>query len=148
MPEVEAYGGSISSCRLYTTCNTSSDSLDAQTEQATHASALCNHDTHPRHHNNLTCSVYVHFKSRTSRRKATKQAICRITRASCNSLTQVSNRTLLENMKLRLSLILALITKVPEGVLQFTAAQQQLAPGFRAATQVNVQSIELLLEVS
>ena len=146
MPELEAWDCSLRSFRRRITCNTSSDSLGSHRTQNGHSStALCHVDAHLRPQNKLSLNVHVQHKP------AAEKAIYKpekIAQASCEYLYQISDRALLENRKLGLAVIHALVTQLPQGVLQLIAAQQQLAAGFRAAAQVNIHSIESLLEVS
>jgi len=56
-------------------------------------------------------------------------------------------RDILECAQLSFIVVHALIAYFPQGILQLIAAQQQLSPRLRAAPQVDIQSIESLLEI-
>lgn len=81
------------------------------------------------------------------------ERLCTCQQDSCwpavtDYLYRANDRTSLENRKLGLAVVHALVTQLPEGVLQLRAAQQQLTASLRAATQVHIHFIESLLEVS
>lgn len=61
-------------------------------------------------------------------------------------MNQAKGSGILKSAKLGVVVIHALVTQLPEGVLQLIAAQQQLSSSFRAAAQINVQPVEVPLE--